>query len=219
VDGAARSLEDDRVLSEPVDFRRLYLFRHPELDLAHQNRAIGAGPAALSRRGRAQVLDWVAMLEDVELAAVHASPQPQCLEPALALAAARQQQPIGDERLRDQEMGSWQGQVWEDLLQQDGERVRAFFRDFGEVAATGGESLGQAVERVLAWWVATAPGAVGKSLAVVMPGSVLSGFGAALLGLRLSRCVSLNLPHGGLGVLDAYDNGVRIQCWNPGALA
>jgi hypothetical protein len=63
------------------------------------------------------------------------------------------------------------------------------------------------------------PGGVGKSLAVVLPGSLLSGFTAAMLGMRLSRCMSLNVPHGGLGVLDVFQNGVRIATWNPGAVS
>ena len=50
----------------------------------------------------------------------------------------------------------------------------------------------------------------------VLPG--LQELGAAMLGMRLSRCVSLNLPHGGLGVLDVFQNGVRIGSWNPDAL-
>lgn len=207
------------VLLDPTDFRRLFLFRHPELAESHQNRAVGAGDAELSRRGRAQVLEWTQWLEDVELAAVYCSPQPQCRLPAVAIAQPRELEPIVEPRLRDQEMGAWQGQVWEELVQTDGDGVRTFFREFGEARATGGESLGEVVERALAWWLETAPGLVGKTAAVVLPGSVLSGFGAALLGLRLSRCVSLNLPHGGLGVLDCYDNGVRVQAWNPGALA
>ncbi len=207
-----------RVLLDPVDFRRLFLFRHPELDAAHQNRAVGSGPAELSRRGRAQVLGWIQWLEDLPIAAVYSGPQPQCRAPALAIAKPRELEVIVDDRLRDQDMGEWQGLVWEELLQRDSEPVRTFFREFGEARATGGESLGEAVERVLAWWLATAPDALGKSLAVVLPGSVLSGFTAAMLGMRLSRSVSLNLPHGGVGVLDCYDNGVRVQCWNPGAL-
>jgi len=36
--------------------------------------------------------------------------------------------------------------------------------------------------------------------------------------MRLSRSVSLNLPHGGLGVLDCFGNGARIATWNPTAL-
>jgi hypothetical protein len=54
---------------------------------------------------------------------------------------------------------------------------------------------------------------------VVTSGGILTGFAAAMLGMRLSRCVSLNLPHGGMGILDLFANGARIQTWNPDVLA
>ena len=149
---------------------------------------------------------------------VHHGPQPQCREPAQALAKELGAEAKENTRLRDQDMGRWQGKTWQELMQEEGEAVATFFRDFGESKAPGGESLGQSVERVLEWWTMTAPHALAQSLVVVLPGSVLTGFAAAMLGMRLSRCVSLNLPHGGLGVLDAFQNGVRIATWNPGAL-
>jgi broad specificity phosphatase PhoE len=115
-------------------------------------------------------------------------------------------------------MGRWQGREWAEIVREDDGMVRTFFAEFGEAKAPGGESLGEATERMLAWWADTAPSVLGKALAVVLPGSLLSGFAAAMLGMRLSRCVSLNLPHGGLGVLDVFGNGVRIACWNPSAV-
>jgi broad specificity phosphatase PhoE len=214
-DGAA---EDRAVLTEPSDFCRLWLFRHPELDPSHQSRAVGSGDAPLGRRGRTQVLQWLAWLEGTPLSEVHCSPQPQCAEPARALAQPQKLEPRVDPRLRDQEMGRWQGREWSELVQEEGAAVRDFFAEFGDAGAPGGESLGSAVERALGWWTETAPRLLGRSIAVVLPGSVLSGFAAALLGMRLSRCVSLQLPHGGLGVLDAFANGVRIALWNAGAL-
>lgn len=207
-----------RVTAEPNDFCRLWLFRHPELDAAHAERAVGAGPADLSRRGRAQVLRWLELLQPVAIASVFSSPQPQCLGPARALAEARGQDAVADERLRDQAMGRWQGRAWTDVMRDEDGAVRAFFTEFGDAMAPGGESLGQAVERLLSWWTSTMPGVAGKALAVVLPGSVLSGFAAAMLGMRLSRCLSLNLPHGGVGVLDVFQNGVRIAAWNPDAV-
>lgn len=206
------------VLADPTDFCRLWLFRHPELDAAHAERAIGAGPADLSRRGRAHVLRWLELLKPIAIGQVHCSPQPQCLGPARAVAEAHQHEALPDVRLRDQEMGRWQGRLWADIMREEEGTVRTFFAEFGEAVAPGGESLGDGVERVLSWWTATMPGSLGKSLAVVLPGSLLSGFAAAMLGMRLSRCVSLNLPHGGLGVLDVFHNGVRIGAWNPDAL-
>ena len=207
-----------RVLSDPTDFCRLYLFRHPELSQDHQNAAVGAGAAELSRRGRATVLEWRALLDGVELDAVVTSPQPQCLEPAQALVQDRELEVTVEERLRDQELGEWQGQSWEQVAKADGERVRRFFQEFGESPAPGGESLGQTVERVIGWWTESAPRLAGKSLALVLAEGPLTGFTAALLGMRLSRCFSLRMPPGALGVLDVYENGVQLAAWNATAL-
>jgi hypothetical protein len=68
---ASRGVRQDAlVLPEPNDFCRLWLFRHPELDGDHASRAIGDGPADLSRRGRAQVLRWLELCKTLELAEV-----------------------------------------------------------------------------------------------------------------------------------------------------
>ena len=93
-----------------------------------------------------------------------------------------------------------------------------YFDDRADARAPGGESLGDAVERMLGWWTERMKGALGKSLAVVLPGTLLSGFTAAMLGMRLSRSVTLGLPMGGLGALDVFQNGSRVACWNPDAL-
>jgi len=215
----AAPFEDAAVLPEPTDCCRLWLLRHPELDAAHATRAVGAGPAELSRRGRGQLLLWLAWLRPVELAEVHSSSQPQCHDPARGLAQAKNLEARPNTRLRDQEMGTWQGRTWEDVMRTEDAAVRTFFAEFGDARAPGGESLGEAVERMLSWWTDTAPSVLGKSLAVVLPGTLLSGFAAAMLGMRLSRCVSLNLPHGGLGVLDVFGNGVKVACWNPAAVS
>lgn len=210
--------QDGGVLPEVTDFCRLFLFRHPELDEIQRQRAVGSGDAALSRRGRAQALQWVAWLDGEKVDAVWSSPQLQCREPAQVLAQRHELAVQTDPRLRDQEMGRWQGRAWEEVAQQEGDAVRTFFTEFGEAVAPGGESLGVAVERMLEWWTATAPGQAGRGLVLVLPGSLISGFCAAMLGMRLSRCMSLNLPHGSLGVLDAFQNGVRLSAWNVAAL-
>lgn len=210
--------QDVRVLSEPIDFCRLWLFRHPELDAEHAQRAIGDGPADLSRRGRAQVLRWLELAKTLELAEVWSSPQPQCHGPARGLAEAQQQEAHVDARLRDQNMGRWQGRTWADVMQQEDGAVRTFFSEFGDAQAPGGESLGEAVERMLVWWTERMKASLGKSLVVVLPGSLLSGFTAAMLGMRLTRSVCLSLPMGGVGALDVFQNGSRVATWNLDAL-
>jgi broad specificity phosphatase PhoE len=210
--------DDARVLPEPTDFCRLWLLRHPELDADAAQRAIGDGPAELGRRGRAQVLRWLELLKPLRVDAVWTGPQPQCHGPARALAEVRQQEARVDERLRDQNLGRWQGRTWGDVMRDEDGAVRTFFAEFGEAKAPGGESLGDAVERLLGWWTSVAPQGAGKGYAVVLPGSLLSGFAAAMLGMRLARGVSLGLPAAGIGALDVFENGVRVAAWNLDAL-
>ncbi|MFK7742775.1 MAG: histidine phosphatase family protein [Planctomycetota bacterium] len=204
---------------ETGSFCRLWLLRHPEPEMAHAELAIGAGPVDLSRRGRAQVLRWLEVLKPVELERIACGPQPQCHGPARALAEARQQEALVDARLRDQEMGKWQGRSWQDIMRDEDAAVRTFFSEFGESAAPGGgETLGQAVERMLQWWTELMPNVAGKQLVVVLPGALLSGFAAAMLGMRLSRSLSLNTPFGSMSMFDVFENGVRVSGWNVDAL-
>jgi broad specificity phosphatase PhoE len=206
------------VLPEPTDFCRLWLLRHPELDAEHVQRAIGDGPGDLSRRGRAQVLRWLELCKPLPIETVWSSPQPQCHGPARALAEARQKEPLVDARLRDQALGRWQGRAWSEVMREEDGAVRTFFAEFGEAKAPFGESLGDAVERMLTWWQEQMQPALGRQWVVVLPGTLLSGFAAAMLGMRLARSVTLALPPGGVGALDVFQNGSRVACWNLDAL-
>jgi broad specificity phosphatase PhoE len=206
------------VLPEVTDFCRLVLLRHPELHQAHANTAVGGGKAELSRRGKERVLAWIALLKSTAIDLVVAADQPQASQPAAAFARDRGLEVGHEPRLRDQDMGEWQGRSWNELIEVDQARVRQFFEHFAETVPPRGESLGQAVERVLAWWKEIYPEGAGKTVAVVAAGSLLSGFTAAMLGMRLSRCLSLALPHGGIGVVDVFANGVRLTAWNLDAL-
>lgn len=202
------------MLDDPTDFCRIWLCRHPELEAGASEVAIGAGPADLSRRGRAQILRWLALMKGVNIERVTCGPQPQCHDAARVLAESKQLQVVVDSRLRDQEMGQWQGRSWQEIMRDQDGAVRTFFSEFGDTAAPGGERLGDAVERMLQWWAETMPKVASKTVVVVGSGTILTGFAAAMLGMRLSRCLSLNLPFGGIGILDAFQNGVRIAAWN-----
>ena len=127
-----------RVLDAKMSFDNNAMFRHPELDAAHSERAIGAGPADLSRRGRAQVLRWLELLKGVEVASIYSSPQPQCHGPARAIGEAHQREAAAEPLLRDQEMGRWQGRTWTDVMRDEDSAVRTFFSEFGDAKAPGG---------------------------------------------------------------------------------
>ncbi|MHC5064216.1 MAG: histidine phosphatase family protein [Planctomycetota bacterium] len=207
------------MLTEVTDFCRLFLLRHPELSEQHAALALGSGDASLSRRGKSTLVEWLKLVSSLEIDAIYAADQLHCRDAASAIGATKGLEVQAETLLKDQELGRWQGKRWEDLAAEEPDRVREFFADFGEITAPDGESLGQAVERFLEWWNANRQPLLGKTALLVTSGAMLTGFSAAMLGMRLSRAVCLNLPYGGLGVLDIYDNGARISSWNPTALS
>lgn len=218
IDQSRATPDPAAVLPEVEDFCRIILLRHPELAPSHANLVVGAGDAPLSRRGQQRALAWAKELERIELDAVFCADAQHCREAGLPLAQANKLELRAEPRLRDQQMGRWQGKKWDEVAAAEPDAVRDFFAQFGDHAAPGGESLGQAVERMLGWWQETAPRALSQTLAVITSGNLISGFVTAMLGMRLSRAVSLSLPHGGLGIVDIYANGARLSAWHPGAL-
>lgn len=207
------------MLPEVTDYCRLILIRHPQLQESFANVAVGGGRAELSRRGKQRVLEWIELLKGTEIDVVIASDQPQSSQPAAAFARERGLEVGQEECLRDQDMGKWQGRSWDEVVEEDAVPVRQFFENFGETVPPDGESLVQTVDRMLTWWKGTAAEGAGKTFAVVTAGSVIAGFASAMLGVRLSRCMSLSLPHGGIGVIDVFSNGVRMSAWNLDSLA
>jgi probable phosphoglycerate mutase len=206
------------VLADVTDFCRLVLLRHPELAPSHKDLVVGGSEAPLSRRGWERASHWASALKALAFDAVYCADVAQCRDAATVLAHAHELTARDDARLRDQDMGQWQGRTWNAVAAEQPDAVRDFFAQFGDFAAPGGESLGAAVERVLAWWQEIAPRALGQTVAVVLAGNLISGFVTAMLGMRLSRAVSLSLPHGGLGILDVFANGARLAAWHPDAL-
>ncbi|MEO0479465.1 MAG: histidine phosphatase family protein [Planctomycetota bacterium] len=200
---------------QPKDFCRLILFRHPQLASSEEGRAVGAESAELGHRGQSQMLEWLEWIAEVNVDYIAAPSQQHCLDPATALGAAKGLEVQVDDRLRDQELGAWQGRTWEEIAREDPDRVRDFFFQFGEIQAPEGESLGMAVERFLDWWGEHRTDFARKTICVVASGGMVSGFAAAMLGMRLSRTTSLQLPLGSCGVIDVFENGSRIQSWNP----
>jgi len=206
------------VLAPVEDFCRLVLLRHPELHPDHQDVVVGSGAAPLSRRGLERAVRWARDLSVLRFDAVFCADVPQCADPAKVLAHAHELTERPDARLRDQNMGRWQGRRWNEVAAAEPDAVREFFTHFGEHVPPGGENLGSAVERVFAWWQEIAPRALGQTVGVVLAGNLISGFACAMLGMRLSRAVSLGLPHGAIGILDVFANGARVAAWHPEAL-
>lgn len=203
------------MLLEPENCARMILVRHPQLAESHRSLAIGAGEAELSRRGMQHTLTLMRNLTGVNIDRFFAPPVAHCSEVAEALTKDRGIELSLESRMLDQNLGEWEGRSWEDLRRSDEALVKEFFSDYGLVAPPGGETLKQAVDRMLGWWNELAGEMMNKTLLIVAPQPILAGFSARLLGLSIRRALALNLPAGAYGILDVYRDGALLRCWHP----
>lgn len=203
------------MLSDPSQFARIVLVRHPSLSERHRSLALGRGDAELSRRGRQYTLTLMRSLTSIHVHRIFSPPVSHCREVAEAFIRDRKLEVETNELLHDQGLGDWEGRTWDDLGRSDEAAVRDFFRDYGLIAPPGGESLADAVDRMLLWWNELAASVDGQTILIVAAAPILSGFAARLLGLSIRRAPALTLPAGAFGILDVYNDGAVIRTWHP----
>jgi broad specificity phosphatase PhoE len=127
----------------------IYLARHGETDWNAEERWQGHADTPLNERGRRQARELAERLADVPFAAVYASDLRRARETAEIVAAGRALPLRIDPRLREIDVGSWQGLTNAEIAgreRSDGETLEAFrervLGALGEIAtANDGETV------------------------------------------------------------------------------
>jgi alpha-ribazole phosphatase len=127
----------------------LILIRHGETDWNVQGRYSGQSDVPLNERGRAQARRIVEALQGEALAAVYSSDLARSAETARLLAQATRAPLHLDRRLREIDQGEWEGLHFDEVRERFREAWRERQRRPLEVAAPGGETVGQLRSRVL----------------------------------------------------------------------
>ena len=128
---------------------RVHLFRHGEVEGPRGRVCRGQADDPLSAVGRAQsarIAAWVAATLPAPDRIV-SSDLSRCAD------LARQLGPVVTEpRLREQDMGRWDGRTWEDITTEDPTGTLAYWDDYVDARPHGGESFGDVYRRVTTWW-------------------------------------------------------------------
>jgi alpha-ribazole phosphatase len=126
----------------------ILLIRHGATDLA--GTFCGHSDPSLNERGRQQI---AAMIEEVEgdtIEAVYASDLQRARATAAALATARAVPLHILPGLREIHFGEWEGLDWSEVEAQDGQYAERWLVEYPNLAAPGGEAVGEFETRVLA---------------------------------------------------------------------
>lgn len=191
----------------------LHLLRHGETDVGERRLAYGSTDLPLSARGRVQS---AALLTFAEARlprpdTVFSSDLRRCLDLAEPLAERLGVPLVVSPALREQHMGAWEGQAWEDLQLRHDRAINTFWADYLHGRPPGGESFTEVGERIGRWWAEVAPRLEGGRHVVVGHIGVIRALTCQLLGLPLAEALRLAPPHGSHTQLLWAESGGVLQ--------
>ena len=130
----------------------ILLARHGETEWNRDRRFQGQRDVPLSDTGREQahVLAEQAAREERPIAALYTSPLSRAAETAKVVGERLGLAPRADDRLKEVDVGDWEGRLKDDVEAEDPEAWAAFRAAGDEFRFPGGESFAEQQERVVA---------------------------------------------------------------------
>ncbi len=126
------------------------------------------------------------------------SPLRRCADFARTLGDRTAIEVQSEERLREIGFGDWEGRQWTEMLQEDPEGVRGFWRDPVRNPPPEGEPLLAFRERVTEAWEDLQRRHQGRHLLMVAHGGVIRMIIGEVLGLPLNNLFRIEVPFAGL---------------------
>ena len=181
---------------------RLLLVRHCETDAAMQGRCYGRLDVGLSPEGRRHAAELGALLADLPLAAVYASPLARALDTVAAIAAPHGLEPGAVDGLRELDFGELEGLSYDEIRAERPRLYGEWMETPTSVRFPGGESFGGLRARVLPAVSEIRERHEGKVVVLVAHGGVVRVVLADALGLEDGAVFRVAQSPGGLSVVD-----------------
>lgn len=128
----------------------IFLARHGETTWNKDRRFQGQEDVPLNDAGREQAHALAALAAEHAFAALYASPLSRARETAEIVGAKVGLEPVFDDRLKESDVGSWQGLYKDDVERDQPDAWRAYGAAGEDFRFPGGESLGEQQARVIA---------------------------------------------------------------------
>lgn len=206
----------DIIISVPgkeCGLSKVILVRHGRTAWHAEGRYAGITDVPLDELGREQADRVAARLASDSIDVVYSSPLSRCLELAVKVAGLHGLEVVVDERLREIDLGRWDGEPIERIIEMDGDLIKRWTRDpLTEIP--GGESLQSVQGRAMEWYrEATASAGDGMILASSHGGPIRAIL-AAVLGLPLSNIFRLTVDLASISVINAMGKLSNLECLN-----
>ena len=162
----------------------VYLVRHGQTEWNAERRFQGQRDVRLNATGRQQahaVAAWLAR-QPVDFRALHTSDSARSCVTAQVIGRRFGLTPVQTPELREIDTGEWTGLTRDDIEHIAPGRMAKWRESFSTFAFPGGESAGQVIERMLAYYRECLAAHRGGGMLIVSHGTGLGGFLSVLLG-------------------------------------
>ncbi len=180
----------------------LYLVRHGRTDWNEEGRYQGHLDPPLNAKGREQARTMVQALRQVPFAAIYSSDLQRARETAEALAAGRNLSVRLDPRLREIDVGEWQGLLFTDIMARDPELFKRWDQAPSTMRLPGGETLAEVEARVWAALDDIAAAYPVETVAVTAHGVVISIVRCRLYGRPLDKIWKMKMENAAWEVVE-----------------
>jgi len=169
----------------------LWLVRHGETDWNTERRYQGHTDIPLNKQGRLQAQELAGQLTGQAFSAIYSSDLCRAMETAGILAGPLKGSVIADSRLREINMGDWEGRTHPDIVRDFPNAGTHLAYTDAHSRARGGESLAEVADRVRAFADETAQRHAGQIVLVVMHGLSLAALRCLAVGLHLAEALEM----------------------------
>lgn len=190
-----QSTTRDAMVSHVVT--HVHLLRHGRTATGPRRIAYGVSDLPLSERGQRESQDLEVFARALPTpTGILSSDLQRCRALAEPLAAALDVPLIVTPALREQDMGDWEGQAWDDIQARHEVAVNDYWDDYAHARPPNGESLEDAARRITTWWDEQWPRLEGGRWFVAGHAGVVRVLLCRFLGLPITEALRFAPPHG-----------------------
>ena len=193
---------------------RLILVRHGRTAWHAEGRYAGTADVELDDVGRKQVELVVKRLACAGIEHVYSSPLSRCLELAERVAESHGLDVTVDERLREIDLGRWDGVLYTDIIKNDGEILRKWTADPSSMTVPDGESLAAVQERSMQWLSQAVADYPEGTIIASSHGGPIRSILAAVIELPLSRIFRLQVDLASISVVNYKGKFSNLELLN-----
>lgn len=190
------------------------LVRHGRTAWHAEGRYAGTADVPLDGLGLEQARRVADRFRESTVDVIYSSPLSRCLALAEMVAAAHHMEVIVDERLREIDLGRWDGMMLEDIVEKDGDILKEWTRNPTSVTIPDGETLMSVQERAMAWYDEASSLHSEGMIFASSHGGPIRAMLAKVIGLPLSNIFRLTVDLASVSVVNQLGKFSNLESLN-----